>query len=374
MDSFKFSSCVRGYHVYQTVWTPVMGQILNCERQMGNMHDPYAVRVKIPGRIDTVGHLPKKISSTCSLFLRNGRIQCKVTGSRRYSSDLVQGGMEIPCLLILNGEKAVLEKARHLLLYSSESTENSSTPACGTNDKEESTSTLKKRKIGTEANNKSTSSTVINVEMLSNSVGQALDKGGGIASAEPWLTFQSCNMSKLEKDILQNGDCLSDLHIAFALKILHCQFPEVEGLQCPLYQAKLMLRLQHNFVQILHVRGNHWIVVSNIAVKSIDTIDVYDSLYDNIDDESRKLITSMFMEPSDTACSRENFRLPTLHINLVKNVPKQIGVKDCAVYAIAITTYLLHESSVPVKLNQAIMRQHLLSCFENFKLTPFPII
>ena len=41
----RFESCVRGYHVYESVWTPVMGELLHCAPETGNRHDPYAVRV-----------------------------------------------------------------------------------------------------------------------------------------------------------------------------------------------------------------------------------------------------------------------------------------------------------------------------------------
>ena len=44
----------------------------------------------------TVGHVPKKISSVCSMFLRRGgAIKCHVTASKRHSKDLSQGGLEI---------------------------------------------------------------------------------------------------------------------------------------------------------------------------------------------------------------------------------------------------------------------------------------
>ena len=47
-----------------------------------------------------VGHNPRKISRICLLFLaRGGAIVCTPTGGRRYSSDLPQGGLEIPCKL-----------------------------------------------------------------------------------------------------------------------------------------------------------------------------------------------------------------------------------------------------------------------------------
>ena len=50
-------------------------------------------------RSGVVGHVPKKISTICSLFLRSGTITCEVNGSRQYSADLHQGGLEVPCKL-----------------------------------------------------------------------------------------------------------------------------------------------------------------------------------------------------------------------------------------------------------------------------------
>ena len=100
----RFSSCIRGYHVYQSIWIPSMGEILDCHRERGNAMDRYAVKVLKNDEI--VGHLPKKISTLCSLFIRRGGlIKCEVTGSRRYSQDLVRGGLEIPCDLIFEGKE-----------------------------------------------------------------------------------------------------------------------------------------------------------------------------------------------------------------------------------------------------------------------------
>ena len=61
--------------------------MLQCSHKVGNAHDPYAVKVMKAGmRAGTmVGHLPKKTSSTYSLFIRKGgTIDCEVT-------DLLQG-------------------------------------------------------------------------------------------------------------------------------------------------------------------------------------------------------------------------------------------------------------------------------------------
>lgn len=111
MDSTtaRFSSCVRGYHVYQSIWLPSIGEIVDCHRERGNATDRYAI--KVMKNDDIVGHLPKKISTLCSLFIRRGGlIKCEVTGLKRYSQDLVQGGLEIPCDLIFEGKEKDIKK------------------------------------------------------------------------------------------------------------------------------------------------------------------------------------------------------------------------------------------------------------------------
>ena len=76
-----------------------IGEVLICRKEPTNSADRYAVAVLKEETI--IGHLPRKMSKVCSLFLRRcGSIRCKVTGSRRYSSDLPQGGLEIPCSLL----------------------------------------------------------------------------------------------------------------------------------------------------------------------------------------------------------------------------------------------------------------------------------
>ena len=33
METFERELCVRGYHVYQRIWTAAVGEVLHCERQ-----------------------------------------------------------------------------------------------------------------------------------------------------------------------------------------------------------------------------------------------------------------------------------------------------------------------------------------------------
>ena len=117
MYRHSIESCIRGFHVYKATWSPTIGEQLSCKRERNNTKDRYAVKVVKPRSEDIVGHLPRTISTAASLFIRNGgTVHCCVTGSRRYSSDLVQGGMEIPCQITFTcGERKPMKKLKQIL-------------------------------------------------------------------------------------------------------------------------------------------------------------------------------------------------------------------------------------------------------------------
>ena len=63
---------------------------LRCQREEDNPRDSYAVAVT-KSRTGVVGHVPRYLSTVCSLFIRrSGAVYCIVTGTRRYSKDLPQ--------------------------------------------------------------------------------------------------------------------------------------------------------------------------------------------------------------------------------------------------------------------------------------------
>ena len=118
MEEFGRDCCIRGYHVYKETWRAAIGEELECDREPGNSCDRYAVAVKRSGVV--IGHLPRKVSRVCSLFLRRGGvISCTVTGGRRYSGDLAQGGLEIPCFLLFKHKPKELQKLKKLLCKAS---------------------------------------------------------------------------------------------------------------------------------------------------------------------------------------------------------------------------------------------------------------
>ena len=99
-------------HAHKDIWDAAIGEVLACERESHNVEDCYAVAVKkIEGIIE---HLPQNLSRVYSLFIRRGGIECTITGARRYSADLPQGGLEIPCLLLFKASPKEVKKLKKL--------------------------------------------------------------------------------------------------------------------------------------------------------------------------------------------------------------------------------------------------------------------
>ena len=84
---------------------------INCSRACTlKLHDRFAVAVVQNGII--VDRIPQNISAVTACFLSScyGSIHCEVTGSRCYSKDLPQGGLEIPCILVFEGDEKAFVK------------------------------------------------------------------------------------------------------------------------------------------------------------------------------------------------------------------------------------------------------------------------
>ena len=115
LRSCVVEAMIRGYHQYQSIWEAEVGENLTCVREPSNVRDPYAAAVTKPESSTIVGHIPRKMSAICSLFLRKGgSIFCQVSVSRCYSQDLPQGGLKIPCLLRFQGNAKDVQKVKKL--------------------------------------------------------------------------------------------------------------------------------------------------------------------------------------------------------------------------------------------------------------------
>ena len=76
--TFSVELMIREYHEYIHTWeSPSPTDNLFCQREIGNPHDTHAVAIKVnvagdDGTTRTVGHVPRKLSVICSIFIRRG--------------------------------------------------------------------------------------------------------------------------------------------------------------------------------------------------------------------------------------------------------------------------------------------------------------
>ena len=98
-NSYSFTAAVRGFHYYRKYWKPQENEKLHCTFEENNPYDRFAIKtVTADGK--TVGHLPREISRVTKFFLDRGAVMFLELTSKHYRrSPLVQGGMEIACLV-----------------------------------------------------------------------------------------------------------------------------------------------------------------------------------------------------------------------------------------------------------------------------------
>jgi len=98
-NCYTFTATVRGYHFYRKIWKPRENERLRCLFEENNPYDRYAIKtVTSEGVI--VGHLPREISRVTKYFMdRGATVSLKLTSRHYRRSPLVQGGMEIACLV-----------------------------------------------------------------------------------------------------------------------------------------------------------------------------------------------------------------------------------------------------------------------------------
>ena len=226
ITEFSFASVIRGYHVYGNIWNPVVGDQLPCTRETSNRHDPFAVAVVKDDAV--VGHVPRKLSAICSLFLRrSGSIMCPVTGSRQYSEDLLQGGLEIPCVLIFTGESDQINKVRKLVQKTVDNVDKVVIELEG----EDKDPVSKKRKI---------------------------DESTSACISQPWVSADNVVLTDTDKAVMLNNQELNDKHIYVSQRLLLKQFPSFQGLNCTLVYQTIGSWID-NYIQIMHCRTNQTI-------------------------------------------------------------------------------------------------------------------
>ena len=106
--SFNLDSFIKGYHVYQEVWSPELHKMLSAVPEPRNIVDKYAVSVQRDDEV--VGHLMKgksgRFAKTIFYFLRaDKKNDCTVVVTGKAINRGDKEGMQVPCTLNFKGHR-----------------------------------------------------------------------------------------------------------------------------------------------------------------------------------------------------------------------------------------------------------------------------
>ena len=104
---YDFCSGLRGYHVYQQIWKPFIGQVIKLAREEKNPYNRFAISglAKTPGKIGRVVVLdiPQELSRYMWYALDSEAfVLGKVMSDKYKPSPLFQAELEIPTKVFLS--------------------------------------------------------------------------------------------------------------------------------------------------------------------------------------------------------------------------------------------------------------------------------
>jgi hypothetical protein len=200
------------------------------------------------------------------------------------------------------------------------------------------------------------------MEFQKNKIGQnkKLEKSrtglGHGKKEDSWLT--SRGLGPREKHIILNNEWLIDNIMDAASALLRRDYPMISGLVNASFSLHGFIYNPCEGIQVHNLNQCHWVISSSIG----GIIKVYDSLKSNIPCQDLKRQLNELYSGNNGNVSFERVKCQ-----------QQVGSVDCGLFAIANAVELLEGNNITgVVFDQSQMRNHLIKCLENDKLTPFP--
>jgi hypothetical protein len=158
---------------------------------------------------------------------------------------------------------------------------------------------------------------------------------------------------------IKENKWIDDVIMNAASQFLKTEFPLVSGLYSTSFSRLGFIHNPYQGIQFHNVNGTHWVLSSSLHGK----IQVYDSLKGTggISDDLRRQLTEIY-SPDGRSVTVE-----------IVDVQQQYGGNDCGLFSIAFSIDLLLGNDVNhIQYDQSTFRSHLLNCFEEKRITPFP--
>ena len=158
---------------------------------------------------------------------------------------------------------------------------------------------------------------------------------------------------------LRSYQWLTDKHIDAVMGRLRSEHPHIAGLQDTVLQSIRMWDVVRTpYVQIFLVNNNHWIMASTVRAPP-NNINIYDSLMQKPKQDTLDMI----------ACYHSS-NSKDLKFNIM-NVQRQENTVDCGAFALAFLTSIIANQD-PTQMTFSNPRGHLIKCFTDGKISPFP--
>ncbi len=192
-----------------------------------------------------------------------------------------------------------------------------------------------------------------------------------VMQLEDWIEICSeVPLKLIHKEILEGNGWLDSSLVCAAMCMLRQDFPNIEGLQRPtfsMFNPPLFVPCSGFFVQICHVAGNHWNLVSGRVENEIFVVNVFDSLFNDVHQDNVSIISSLNRKLTDISKIEVRFH----------DAVKLKNGNDCGLYAIAFAK-LICSSRNPseVEFIPSTLRSHLrdFSVNSEAELKDFPFV
>ena len=168
--------------------------------------------------------------------------------------------------------------------------------------------------------------------------------------------------TRSQLQILTSNAWLDDSLMDLGQKLLSQQYPHISGFQLVVLSEKFAFVPQPDeFIQILNLNNNHWILISTIGCPAA-TVNVYDSLHGTLPSRAQRLVADIL-------------QCQSTHITVrYPDTQWQSNSHDCGLFTLANATALCAGlDPCTLSFEHAKMRDHYLNCIRAGILLPFPL-
>jgi hypothetical protein len=180
---------------------------------------------------------------------------------------------------------------------------------------------------------------------------------------KPVRKIKSQTSIKNWEKIKKSNYLIEDPEVELAMLLVKNSHPKIGGLQPVVVAiAEGYTKPQGQFIQIVNVKGQHWITLSNIGCRA-GTVRVYDSWKRSLHTDTKAaILATVNSDGSDKI------------IVDVSQFQRQRNESDCGLFAVAAMVALAHGSD-PSKLiwDLRTLRSHFVECLDQSQMTPFPL-